>query len=84
MREHFDLRIIDATITNRIADLTVFVARAGKLDRRQLPDIEQLYQEKKLKNMAIVLNGADLRHRYGYRYYGYYGNYNYGANKKKK
>lgn len=76
--------IADATITNRIADLTVFVARAGKLDRRQLPDIEQLYQEKKLKNMAIVLNGADFRHRYGYRYYGYYGNYNYGANKKKK
>lgn len=76
--------IADATISNRIADLTVFVARAGKLDRRQLPDIEQLYQEKKLKNMAIVLNGADFRHRYGYRYYGYYGNYNYGANKKKK
>lgn len=76
--------IADATISNRIADLTVFVARAGKLDRRQLPDIEQLYQEKKLKNMAIVLNGADFRHRYGYRYYGYYGNYSYGANKKKK
>lgn len=76
--------IADATISNRIADLTIFVARAGKLDRRQLPDIEQLYQEKKLKNMAIVLNGADFRHRYGYRYYGYYGNYNYGANKKKK
>lgn len=76
--------IADATITNRIADLTVFVARAGKLDRRQLPDIELLYQEKKLTNMAIVLNGADLRNRYGYRYYGYYGNYSYGANKKKK
>ena len=79
--------IADATITNRIADLTVFVARAGKLDRRQLPDIEQLYQEKKLKNMAIVLNGADFRHRYGYRYYGYYGSYSYYGHhhdKKKK
>ena len=38
--------IADATIANRIADLTIFVVRAGKLDRRQLPDIEQLYQEK--------------------------------------
>lgn len=77
--------IADATITNRIADLTIFVARAGKLDRRQLPDVEQLYQEKKLKNMAIVLNGADLRNRYGYRYYGYYGNYGYyRADKKRK
>ena len=50
--------IADATIANRIADLTIFVVRAGKLDRRQLPDIEKLYQEKKLKNMALVLNGA--------------------------
>ena len=65
--------IADATIANRIADLTIFVVRAGKLDRRQLPDIEKLYQEKKLKNMALVLNGANLeRHGYGYSYgYGY-------------
>ena len=32
--------IADASIVNRIADLTVFVVRAGRLDRRQLPDIE--------------------------------------------
>ena len=65
--------IADATIANRIADLTIFVVRAGKLDRRQLPDIEKLYQEKKLKNMALVLNGANPeRHGYGYSYgYGY-------------
>lgn len=61
--------IADATIANRIADLTIFVVRAGKLDRRQLPDIEKLYQEKKLKNMALVLNGANPeRHGYGYSY----------------
>lgn len=70
--------IADATIANRIADLTMFVVRAGKLDRRQLPDIEKLYQEKKLKNMALVLNGANPeRHGYGYSYgYGY--GYGYG------
>lgn len=75
--------IADATIANRIADLTIFVVRAGKLDRRQLPDIEKLYQEKKLKNMALVLNGANPeRHGYGYSYgYGY--GYGYGAKKKK-
>lgn len=71
--------IADATIANRIADLTIFVVRAGKLDRRQLPDIEKLYQEKKLKNMALVLNGANPeRHGYGYGY-----GYGYGAKKKK-
>ena len=77
--------IADATISNRIADLTLFVTRSGKIDRRQLPDIEELYQEKKLKNMAIVLNGVDWCNRYGYRYYGNYGHYSYyGEHKKKK
>ena len=75
--------IADATISNRIADLTIFVTRAGRLDRRQLPEIEQLYKENKLHNMALVLNGADLHRRYGY--YGYYGySYKYGYGKKKK
>lgn len=77
--------IADATIANRIADLTIFVVRAGRLDRRMLPDIEKLYEEKKLKNMALVLNGTAL-HRHSYRYgygYGYgYGHYSYGKEKK--
>ena len=83
--------IADASIANRIADLTVFVVRAGRLDRRQLPDIESLYEDKKLTNMALVLNGVDPKHRgYGYGYvygygYGYgYGHYGYGHSKKKK
>ena len=69
--------IADATITNRLADLTLFVIRAGKLDRRQMPDIEKLYEEKKLNNMAMVLNGVDP-HRRGYGYgYGYGYRYEY-------
>ena len=75
--------IADAAISNRIADLTLFVARAGRLDRRQLPDIELLYEENKLHNMALVLNGADLRRRYGYYgYYGYAYKYRYEKNNK--
>ncbi len=65
--------IADAEIANRIADLTIFVVRAGTLDRRLLPDIEKLYEDRKLNNMALVLNGTDLKsHGYGYGY-GYYG-----------
>lgn len=75
--------VADATIANRIADLTIFVVRAGRLDRRQLPDIEKLYQEKVLNNMALILNGADLERRgYGYGY-GSYG-YGYGYSSKNK
>ena len=60
--------VADATITNRVADLTIYLVRAGKLDRRMLPDIEQLYREEKLINMALILNGVgpDLRYGYGY------------------
>ncbi|MDE6215491.1 polysaccharide biosynthesis tyrosine autokinase [Bacteroides sp.] len=72
--------VADATISNRISDLTIFVVRAGKLDRRQLPDMEELYREGKLRNMALILNGVDP-HRRGYGY-GY--GYGYGKHKKKK
>lgn len=75
--------VADATIANRIADITIFVVRAGMLDKRQLPDIEKLYQEKVLNNMALILNGADLEHRgYGYGSYGYGYGYGYGSNNK--
>lgn len=74
--------VADAMIVNRVADLTLYVIRAGKMDRRQLPEVERLYTEKKLNNMAIVLNGVSAFH-HGYGYYGYYG-YGYGSEKKKK
>lgn len=68
--------VADATISNRISDLTIFVVRAGKLDRRQLPDLEELYRDNKLNNMSLILNGADP-HRHGY-------GYGYGKHSKKK
>ena len=70
--------VADAVITNRIADLTVFVVRVGRIDRRMLPDIEKLYVEGKLNNLSLILNGAPLRSAYGYSYgYGY--GYGYGS-----
>ena len=63
------LVIADAIIASRIADLTLYIVREGLLDRRQLPDIDSLYKQDKLKNMCILLNGASERsHRYGYTY----------------
>lgn len=75
--------VADATIVNRLADLTVFVIRAGLMDRRQLPDVERIYQEKKLKRMVTLLNGVKKEHA-GYGYYGYYGGYGYGYGDQKK
>ena len=78
LREKYDYIFIDSTpamsvadaiITDRLSDLCIYIVREGVLDRRQLPDIERLYREKKLHNMAIVLNGTrSRRHGYGYGY----------------
>ena len=64
--------IADAAIVNRVADLTIYVVRAGKMDKRQLPELERLYREQKFRNLSVILNGVDYRSSYGYGYgYGY-------------
>ena len=72
--------VADAAIINRYADLTLFVVRAGLMERMFLSDIEQWYEEKKYNNLSIILNGlTDAGGRYGYHKYGYhYGRYGYG------
>ncbi len=78
------MNVADAMICDRLCDLCVYVVREGLMDRRQLPDIERLYQEKKFHNMCIVLNGANLaKRKFGYGYgYGY--GYQYGLSGKNK
>lgn len=78
--------VTDADIINRLVDLTLFVARAGLLERSTLPDIDRFYSTKKYVNLAVILNGTDGGGHYGYKYgyrYGYrysygYGHYGYG------
>lgn len=63
--------VADAKIVGVHADLTLFVIRAGRTDKRQLPDLEEIYRSKMFKSMYVVLN--DIRYdRQGYGYgYGY-------------
>lgn len=72
--------VADPAIVGRFADLTIFVARRGMLDKTFLPEIDQWYLDKKYSNMVILFNGADVDSgRYGYRY-GYHGyGYGYGS-----
>lgn len=68
----------DAQIIEEVVDRTIFIARAGLLERSMIPEIDRLYAEKKFKNMGVVLNGtASGNSRYGHKYgYGYgYGSY---------
>lgn len=89
LREQYDYILVDtvpyglvadAQIISRIADLCIYVIREGVMDRRQLPEIENLYTSEKLPGMSVLLNGVCNKHAgygYGYGYYGY-GYYGYG------
>lgn len=84
--------VADAQIIDKYADRTFFIIRAGLLERSMIPELDRLYEDKKYRNMAFILNGTrNDQSRYGYshsyRYgygYGYGYGYNYGTDKKKK
>lgn len=71
--------VADTQIIEQHADRTIFVVRAGLMERRALTDLEQLYQDHKFKNMSLVLNGTKaITSRYGgYYRYGYHYSYHY-------
>lgn len=76
--------VADAQIIDQFADRTVFVLRAGLLERNMLPEFDRLYEEKKYRNIAFILNGTrNEQGRYGYSHsykYGYGYGYGYGYN----
>ena len=78
--------VADTQIIERCCDRTVFVVRAGLLERAMLPELESIYQEGRFKNLSMILNGSNSTGsgRYGYKY-GYHAGshgYYYGADHK--
>lgn len=73
--------IADAIIVNRIADITMYVVRAYKLDKSFLTEIQDLYDDNKFKNMNMILNG--VKHTGG-KYDSYYGYYSSKPARKSK
>lgn len=69
--------VTDADIVKHLADTTVFIVRAGLLERSMLPSIDKFYSTQKYQNMCILLNGTDGGGHYGYKY-GYKYGYTYG------
>ena len=70
--------IADTSIIARVADRTIFVIRVGRFDRRALPEISEIYKNKQLPNMSILVNGSHQNTSYGYSRYGYGYGYGYG------
>ena len=71
--------VTDADLVAPLADITIFIIRAGLLERAMLPQIESFYNAKKYNNIALLLNGTESDSRYGYKYGYKYGYGEYGT-----
>ena len=88
--EHFDVVIMDtapiglvsdAIALNRFSNCTLYITRQGYTFRKQLGLVEDLYVNKKLPNLCLLINDVKADGLYGGYYgggYGYYGGYGYG------
>ncbi|MDO9275289.1 MAG: polysaccharide biosynthesis tyrosine autokinase [Lutibacter sp.] len=80
-KQHYDYVIVDTAPVNlvtdtlllsHLADMFIYVVRANYLDKRLLSIPKMMYEEKRLPNMAMLVNSTDLERGYGYGYgYGY-------------
>jgi capsular exopolysaccharide synthesis family protein len=60
--------VTDTMLISHHADMFVYVVSANKIDKRQLHVAQTMYSEKRLPNMAILLNGTEHKKGYGYGY----------------
>jgi len=90
LRERYDYILLDGVpiqmladplVMNRVVETNLFILRSGQLDRRILPQLDELNEKRHLHNMAIVFNGPQVKRRHGYGFgsYGYGYGYGYGA-----
>ena len=82
---NYDYIIIDTAPVGLVADIynindytlaTIFLLRSEFTLKKNLTEIQELYNEKKLNNLCVVLNAVTDENIYGYGYgYGRYGYY---------
>lgn len=71
--------VSDAITLSKFADSTLYIIRQGYTFRKQLRFIDDIYTEKKLPALSILLNDVKMGGGY-YGGYGYYGaGYGYGS-----
>lgn len=78
LREEYDDIIIDsppvhlvpdAAILSNLADITLYVIRQGVTSKAELGFINQLCEQKQLKNIYLIFNGIErIKYGYGYHY----------------
>lgn len=77
LRQRYDYIFIDSapvgmvsdTFTlNRLSDATIYVARANYTTRADLHFIDEIYEQKRLNKLCLVINGTKTKKGYGYGY----------------
>lgn len=84
LKQHYDYIVIDTApvgavsdtlLVDRIADITLYITRAGYTDKQTIEFANRLNKDKSLKRMYFVLNDVELelskysyRRKYGYGY----------------
>jgi len=85
LRKEFDYIVIDSAplgvvsdtyLLNRLVDNSIYVSRQNYTPRDACSFINDVYENKRLNNMAVVLNGTDEASSYGYGYANRYMNRN--------
>lgn len=89
LKKEFDVVIIDtapvgmvsdAITLGKFADCTLYLTRQGHTYKKQIGLVDEMYREKKLPKVSVVINDVKLKPGYGYYGYGRYGyGYGYGA-----
>ena len=91
LENHYDYILLDAPPISLVgdaqiiaaqADLTLYLVRFNYLDKRMLSGIDEIYSQKKIKNMAAIINGIDPKNGYGYGYGYGYGHFHQQQNQK--
>lgn len=75
--------VTDTQLIARVADLSVYICRAGYTHKSHYELINELKKDHKLPNLCTLINSIDMNQRkngyyYGYGKYGKYGKYGYG------
>lgn len=75
LRSKFDYIIVDTapigqvsdTFTlNRIADATIFICRMNRTNLSVFRELDEIYQQNRLKKLSVIINGTESRKNYGY------------------
>lgn len=74
--------LADTDILAAQCDITLYLVRAGMIDKRYLSQVQKMADQGKLPHVAYVINAVDFKSS-SYNYYGYtYGHYRYGYGNK--